>query len=194
MKRNFSNFLLAATVLLSTSFAGQAAEQFTLDDHHTYVLWNINHLGFSTQVGKWYAKGFVVLDKEHPETSKVEATIAVDTISTGLPELDEHLKGPLFFDTKKFPTATFISNKVDVLSDTSAKVEGLLTLHGVSKAVTLMVKLNKMGKDPINDRMTAGFSATTQIKRSDFNMNSLLPSVGDDVSIEIGAEAYKSNP
>jgi polyisoprenoid-binding protein YceI len=194
MKKKLNNFLLAATVLLSTSFAGHAAEQFTLDDQHSYVLWHINHLGFSTQAGKWYAKGSIVLDKEHPKKSTVEATIDVNTISTGLPELDEHLKGPLFFDTKKFPTATFVSTKVDVLNDTTAKVEGALTLHGVSKPVTLMVELNKIGKNPINDRMTAGFSATTHIKRSDFNMNTLLPNLGDDVSIDIGVEAYKSNP
>lgn len=193
MLKNLVNLVLAALVLVSTSFPGYAAEKYMLDDQHTYVLWHINHLGFSTQVGKWYAKGFVFLDKEQPKNSKVEATIDVSSISTGLPELDKHLKGPLFFDTAKYPTATFVSNTVDVLNDTSAKVQGMLTVHGISKPVTLMVKLNKIGKNPISDRITAGFSAKTNIKRSDFGINTLLPDLGDNVSLEIGAEGYQSN-
>jgi polyisoprenoid-binding protein YceI len=177
--------------MLSTSLPLQAAEKLTLDDQHSYVLWRIKHLGFSTQSGKWYVTGFVILDKDKPQNSKVEATINIANLVTGIPELDKHLKSPLFFDVAKFPTATFISDKVDVTGKNSAKVDGMLTLHGVSKPVTLMVKLNKVGKNPISDRMTAGFSATTTLKRSDFGMKTLLPDLDDEVSIEIGAEAYQ---
>ncbi|CEG58320.1 YceI family protein [Legionella fallonii] len=193
MLRKLANFILTSTVLFALSLPGYAADKFILDDQHTYVLWHINHLGFSTQAGKWYAKGFVILDKEQPKNSKVEATIDVSSVSTGLPELDKHLKSPLFFDTDKYPTATYVSNKVDVLSKTSAKVQGVLTLHGVSKLVTLMVTLNKVGKNPITDKISVGFSAKTDIKRSDFGINTLLPDVGDNVSLEIGAEGYQSN-
>ncbi|ERH41468.1 polyprenyl-pyrophosphate binding protein [Legionella pneumophila str. Leg01/11] len=193
MLRKLAHFILTTLVLFALSFPGYTADKFMLDDQHTYVLWHINHIGFSTQAGKWYAKGFVILDKEQPQNSKVEATIDVSSIVTGLPELDKHLKSPLFFDTEKYPTATFVSNKVDVLSKTSAKVQGTLTLHGISKPVTLMVTLNKTGKNPISDKISVGFSAKTDIKRSDFGMNTLLPDVGDNVSLEIEAEGYQAN-
>ena len=168
-----------------------APETLTLDNQHTYVLWTIKHLGFSTQAGKWYASGELVLDKEHPDQSKVNVTVNMADIVTGIPELDKHLKGKLFFDVAQFPKATFVSNKVDVLSDKTAKVEGTLTLHGVSKPLTLDVTLNKVGVNPINNKNTVGFTATGMIKRSDFGINTLLPDLGDDVTLQIGAEAYQ---
>jgi polyisoprenoid-binding protein YceI len=184
-------FTLASIIGLVTALPLYAdAEKFSLDNQHSYVLWEIEHLGFSKQVGKWYVDGFVILDKEHPDQSKVEATVNIANIVTGLPELDKHLKGKEFFDVVQFPKATFISNKVDVIDDTSAKVTGTLTLHGIAKPVVLMVKLNKTGKNLINDKTGVGFTATTSIKRSDFGMTTFLPSLGDDVTIQIGAEAY----
>jgi polyisoprenoid-binding protein YceI len=191
MRRTLIGFLMAVIGMLAFSLPLQAAEKLTLDENHSYVLWHINHLGFSTQAGKWYVKGFVTLDKEEPKNSKVDVNIDLANLSTGNPELDKHLKSPLFFDVVKYPKAAFVSDKVDVTSKTTAKVEGALTLHGISKPVTLMVSLNKVGKNPISDLMTVGFTATTTIKRSDFGIKTLLPDLGDDVTIEIGAEAYQ---
>jgi polyisoprenoid-binding protein YceI len=182
---------LASLIGLVTALPLYAAEKFVLDNQHSYLLWEIEHLGFSKQVGKWYVDGFVVLDKEHPDKSKVEAIINMANIVTGIPELDKHLKAKGFFDVNAFPKATFVSNKVDVINDTSAKVTGTLTLHGVSKPVTLMVTMNKVGKNPINEKMGVGFTATTTIKRSDFGINAFLPNLGDEVTIQIGAEAYQ---
>ena len=186
--------LLLSIIMFNNTGPLFAAEKFTLDNQHSYVQWHIKHLGFSTQTGKWYVTGFVTLDKENPKNSNVEVTINVANMITGIPDLDKHLKGKLFFDVEHYPTATFVSNKIDVLNKTSAKVHGILTLHGISKPVTLMVSLNKIGKDLIYDRMTAGFSASTEIKRSSFGIMTLLPDVGDDVVLEIGAEAYLPNP
>ena len=192
MKRNLVHFItvLLAIVGLSTTTYAESAT-FILDNQHTYVVWNIKHLGFSNQTGKWYASGQVTLDKEHPEQSKVNATIKMADIVTGLPELDKHLKDKLFFDVQKFPQATFVSNKVDVLSENSAKVQGMLTLRGITKPVTLDVTLNKIGINPISNKNSVGFTATTTIKRSDFGMNNLLPALGDEVALQIGAEAYQ---
>ena len=191
MIKTIGRYTLAALFGVISALPLHAADKFVLDNQHSYVLWEIEHLGFSKQVGKWYVDGFVLLDKDHPDQSKVEATVKIADIITGLPELDKHLKSKSFFDAKAFPNATFISNKVDVINDTSAKVTGMLTLHGVSKPVTLMVTLNKSGENPISNKMGVGFTATTTIKRSDFGMNTLVPSLGDDVTISIGAEAYK---
>jgi len=168
-----------------------AAETYTLDPMHTYVLWHINHFGFSNPSGKWYAEGTLSLDEAKPQNSQVNAIIKINEIVTGIPELDKHLKKPLFFDVEKFPTATFVSDKIDVTGKKTAKVHGILTIHGVSKPVILNVTLNKIGENPITNKMSAGFSATTTIKRSDFGINTFLPGLGDEVKIEIEAEAHK---
>lgn len=194
MIKRLTLLFLACSVMLTYAVSASAAQKFILDEQHTSVLWHINHLGFSSQSGKWYATGFILLDKNSPEKSKVEATISMANIVTGLPELDRHLKGKLFFDVARYPSATFVSDKVDVTSKTSAKVSGILTLHGISKPIVLTVTFNKEGKNPISDKPTVGFTATTQIKRSDFGMNTMLPDLGDEVTLDIGAEAYQANP
>jgi polyisoprenoid-binding protein YceI len=168
-----------------------AADNYTLDPKHTYVLWHIDHFGFSHPSGKWQAEGNLVLDDSNPQNSKVSATIHTATITTGVPDLDEHLKSPLFFDVTKFPTASFVSDKVMLTGKTTARVHGTLTLHGISKPLTLEVKLNKMGPNPITDKMSVGFTASTMIERSDFGINTLLPGLGDDVRLDIEAEASK---
>jgi polyisoprenoid-binding protein YceI len=193
MKKNVVSFFIACLSLFFFTVSVQAAETFTLDPQHTYVLWHIKHLGFSTQAGKWYASGTLIFDKDKPENSKVNATIQVADVVTGIAELDKHLKGKLFFDVAQYPTATFVSDKTTMTSKTTAKVHGTLTLHGVSKPIVLDVKFNQVGINPVTDKMTAGFSATTQLKRSDFGINTLLPGLSDEVKINVEAEAYKPN-
>jgi len=193
MKKYFAKFLFALGVFFSMTFTVYAADTYTLDPMHSYVLWHINHFGFSNPSGKWFANGTVTLDKTQPQNSKVNVTIKVDELVTGIPELDKHLKEKLFFNVAEYPTATFISDKVTLVHDNEAKVHGLLTLHGVSKPVTLDVILNKSGVNPINDKATVGFTAKTTLKRSDFGISTLLPGVGDVVTIDIEAEAVKNN-
>ena len=193
MKRNLIRFIILFFSTIFFSVSAYAAETMTLDPNHTYILWHIKHFGFSTQAGKWYATGTLVIDKDKLQNSKVNTTIQVADVVTGLPELDKHLKGKLFFNTEQYPTATFVSGKVDVTGKTTSKVHGMLTLHGVSKPVVLDVSLNQVGKNPITDKMTAGFSAKTKIKRSDFGINTLLPGLSDEVNLEIQAEAYKAD-
>src|SRR5438094_8877917 len=88
-------FLSLLFVFLPTA---QAAETFTLDPAHTYVLWHINHFGFSNPSGKWMAEGTLILDEAKPQNSKLTATIHMNELSTGLAKLDEHLKSKDFFD------------------------------------------------------------------------------------------------
>jgi polyisoprenoid-binding protein YceI len=165
---------------------------YILDNTHSYVLFHINHFGFSNPSGKWMVDGTVALDKDKPQNSKVDVTIQLATLTTGVPLLDTHLKSKEFFDTDQYPTATFVSDKVTMEGKDKAKVHGILTLHGVSKPVTLAVTLNKIGTNPITEKETAGFSATAKLKRSDFDITNFLPSVGDDVVLDIQAEAGKA--
>lgn len=190
MTQLFARWASILVALFIFSTAVQAApETFTLDKNHSYVLWSIEHLGFSTQTGKWYATGQLVLDKDHPEQSKADISINVAGVITGLPELDKHLKSKLFFDVDQYSKATFVSDKVHVLGKDTGDVSGILTLRGISKPVVLHVIFNKSGINPITNKMTVGFSATTSLKRSDFGMNALLPALGDTVDLKIEVEA-----
>jgi len=187
-------FIKVLIIFLTFIFAGKifAAETYTIDPNHSYVLWHISHFDFSHPSGKWMVtKGTLILDKEKLQDSKVNVTINVADMITGIPELDKHLKGPLFFDVTQFPIATFVSDKVTQTGKETAKVHGLLTIHGVTKPITLDVKLNKIGVSPITNKETVGFSANTTLKRSDFGITTLLPGLGDEVKIDIQVEAFK---
>jgi len=171
-----------------------AVENYTLDPSHTNIVWFANHFGFSNPSGKFATvEGKLALDEAKPANSKVNVTVSLASVLTGVPKLDDHLRSDAFFDVAKFPTATFASDKVDVVGKT-AKVHGNLTLHGVTKPVTLDVALNKIGDSPITKKKTAGFSATTVIKRSDFGINYALPGVADDVKLTIESEATLVSP
>lgn len=188
-----TKWILSFLAVLAIQPVYAATEQYTLDDSHSYVGWQISHFGFSHPSGKWMATGTLELDKDSPQKSKVNVTINVADFITGIPKLDEHLKSEEFFDVDKYPTATFVSNKVTVTGKDTAKVQGDLTLHGVTKPVTLNVKLNEADVSPISKKMTAGFTATAIINRSDFGIKAYLPGLGDEVKLNIEVEAYKAS-
>ncbi len=173
----------------TTAKTSQEPQNYSIDPHHTYVLWFINHMGFSTQVGKFPVSGNLVVDETTPNNSKVNVSIDVSQPVTGIPKLDEHLKGKEFFDVAQFPKATFVSDKMDLTNGKTGTMSGTLTLHGVSKPVTLSVVINNVGISPITQQKTIGFTATTLIKRSDFGINAYLPGLGDSVRLVIGGEA-----
>ena len=166
----FPRLLLAGALFLSPLAAHAEAQEYKLDPDHTAVTFHISHFGFSSPSGKFMnIAGTLRLDEKNPSSSKITVTIPVDKINTGVPKLDEHLRAKEFFDTRQFPTATFVSDHVDVTGQNTANVTGTLTLHGVSKPVVLAVRLNKLGENFFHVQ-TAGFSASATLKRSDFGM------------------------
>ncbi|MBP2161101.1 MULTISPECIES: YceI family protein [Asticcacaulis] len=181
--------LLAASAV-ALAFAGTAAfaapVTYNIEPTHTSVTFFWGHGGgLSRMNGKFMnAVGTVVLDEAAPATSKVEVSFAIDGINTGVAALDGHLKTPDFFDAAQFPTATFKSTKVEVTGAKTAKVTGDLTLHGVTKPVTLDVTLNKIA----DDKKKAGFNARGTIKRSDFGISRFIPAVSDEIDLEISSE------
>ncbi|HOO51178.1 MAG TPA: YceI family protein [Alphaproteobacteria bacterium] len=185
--------LSAATTAImfgAVSSANAAAETYTFDPFHTNLYWQANHFGFSNPSGKFATvSGTVTLDEKSPELSKVDVTVNTGSISTGIDLFNEHLRADKFFNSEQFPTATFSSNKVEITGPDTAVVTGDLTLVGVTKPVTLDVKLNKIGENPISKLKTAGFSATGVVKRSEFGISYALPGVSDEVQIAIEAEA-----
>lgn len=187
MQKLASRLLMAALIV---PFTVQAAEKYTIDPSHTYVLYHINHLGFSTQVGKFTdVTGKITLDQTKPQNSSVSATIGMKNINSGVAKLDEHLKGADFFDIAQYPKATFVSDKIVVTGKDTGKIYGTLTLRGISKEVVLDAKMMKIGMFPMKNKKTIGFVASTEVKRSDFGMKSYLPMLGDNVQLDIGLEA-----
>jgi polyisoprenoid-binding protein YceI len=185
--------LAAAALSYSLAMPAFATELYKLDPLHTAVVWHVSHLGFSTPSGKFMnIDGALALDRQNLAASKVNVTIPIALMDTGVPKLDEHLKSKDFFDAATYPTATFVSNTVDVTSKDTAIVHGTLTLHGVSKAVDLEVRINKLGED-YNKVPTAGFSATATIKRSDFGITFFLPMLPDEIRLEIETEANSAS-
>ena len=180
---------LGAALFFAQAMPAFAADTYKLDPAHTAVTWHISHFGFSSPSGKFMnADGTVTLDQENPANSKVSVTIPVAEIDSGVAKLDEHLKGKDFFDVETYPTATFVSTAVDVTGKDTAVVHGNLTIHGVTKPVDLNVHVNKIGENMFK-KQTAGFTATANIKRSDFGMTAYLPGLGDDIQLDIESEA-----
>jgi polyisoprenoid-binding protein YceI len=136
--------------------------------------------------------GTVMLDEATPANSKINATIDVSSIMTGVEERDTHLKGPDFFDVAKYPAITFVSTSISKLSATSYSVMGNLTMHGVTKPVTLAVT----APPPFNHAggIRRGIAATTSVNRKDFELRWEFPGegagvvVGDNIQITIDAE------
>ena len=169
-----------------------ASGVYQFDPGHTTVLWQCSHFGFSKPKGIFTSiEGTLDLDAVDPENSQIRVTIPLETVTTGNKQFDDHLKSKEFFDIEQYPKASFESEKVEVTGKDSGRVYGILTLHGVSKPVILEVTFNKIGENPIIKKPTVGFSATTTILRSDFGMKTFLPGIGDEVNLNIEAEANK---
>lgn len=177
--------------LLGAAFTTQAAPvTYKMDPGHTDVLFSWNHFGFSNPTANLgLGEGTIVFDDKDPSKSSVQVTLPMDKLDTHLEALDEHLKKPDFFDAAKYPTVTFKSTKVEAVGGNKYKVTGDLTVHGVTKPVTLDATLNKSGEHPMMKVQTVGFDATATLKRSDFGVGAYVPNVSDEIKVSITTEA-----
>lgn len=187
---------LAAAVLLSAlSFSAAAAPvAYTLDPAHTQALFSWSHLGYShPEAGFDDIRGTLQWDAAHIENSSVDVTIQIDSVHSHVPALDEKLKTAEFFDTAQFPSATFVSTKVTRAGKGDRlRIDGNLTLHGVTKPVTLDAKLNQVGSYPMLEVPAAGFDATATIQRSAFGIAAGIPMIGDAITLRISTEALEA--
>jgi polyisoprenoid-binding protein YceI len=161
---------------------------YGVEPSHTRVLFSISHMGFTTWYGEFTkVSGSLDLNPKSVGQSTLEIHIPVDSISTSNAKLDGELKDAPFFDAAQFPEIVFKADQVVETGKAAAKVTGNLTLHGVTKPVTLDVKFNGAGTNLLDKKYTAGFEVSGEIKRSDFGMKTDLPLVGDDVDLIISA-------
>jgi polyisoprenoid-binding protein YceI len=182
-------FAFAAVLLLAS--APLFATTYTFEPNYTQGVVHWDHLGFSSPAAQFgQGQGTLEFDQADPTKSSVKVTIPLASLSTSVPDLDEHLRSADFFETAKFPTATFTSTKVEKGSAANKlKVTGELNLHGVTKPVTLDVALIKVGNNPRNSLPTLGFEATTTLKRSEFGLGKFVPQVSDEIPMHITSQA-----
>ncbi len=170
-----------------------AAGTYKTDGSHTQVAFTVNHMGFTDYRGLIAdAKGELTLDPKNPAAASVTIEIPISNLATTSAGLTKHLHAADFFDSAKYPTATFRSTKV-VVDGQTAKITGDLTLRGVTKPVTLDARLTGAGPNPMSKAQTVGFHASAVIKRSDFGMTYIVPVVSDAVDLQIEAAFEKVN-
>jgi polyisoprenoid-binding protein YceI len=186
--------MLFRIALLSLSlFAAQAiaADTYKLDPGHTFPRWQINHFGFSTHHGQFNkTSGTLTLDPKAGKGS-IDVTVDADSISTGDPELEKHLRTADFFNVEKFPTLTFKSTSMKFKEGKPVSVSGDFTMHGVTKPMTFRIAKVKCGMHPISKKDSCGAEVSGTLKRSAFGMNYGVPALGDDILLTIQVEANK---
>lgn len=183
------------TALAAFAAAAQAAPvTYVIDNSHTYPHFTYNHLGFSNQTHKFdKTSGKVLLDRDG-KAGSVSVTIDATSVNTGYALFNEHIQAADFFDTAKHPTITFKSDKMAFRGDQPVSLVGELTIKGVSKQVTLAITHFKCQPHPMLKVEACGANATTQVKRSDFNMGKNVPFVSDEVTLTLAIEAVKEQP
>ncbi|HXQ46969.1 MAG TPA: YceI family protein [Caulobacteraceae bacterium] len=194
---SFAGAVVAAVALAGAGLAQQdlthdpnlvQAGHYAVEPRHTQVLFSVLHFGFTHYYGDFTgASGTLDIDPKHVDAAQVNVSIPAASVSTTNAQLDGELKGGSWFDAAKYPNITFVSRRVTQTGPKTAQVEGDLTLHGVTRPVTLDVSFNAAGLNPLSRQYTIGFDAIGKLKRSDFGVRAWEPLVGDDVDIVISA-------
>ena len=185
-----------AIIAAAFAFASSTlhATTYTLEPDYTQGVFRWNHLGFSSPAAQFaQGQGTLEFDPGDPSHASVRVTIPLSTLYTGVPDLDEDFRSQDFFDTARFPSATFKSTHVEAGAlQEHLKVTGDLSLHGVTKPVTLDVTVIKIGTNPRTSLPTVGFEATTTLRRSDFGLGKYVPQVSDEIQLQLISQAVEA--
>jgi polyisoprenoid-binding protein YceI len=183
---------LASFALLALALPALAADSYTIDPEHASVMFKVKHLGVSYTWGRFNdVKGSFVLDEANPAASRIEVVIKTESVDSGNERRDRHLRNADFFDAAQFPEIRFVSKTVSRAEPNQFTVTGDLTLHGVTRPLTVTVNKVGAGADPWGGQR-AGGELTFTVKRSDFGMSYGLPNVvGDEVTLFVSLEGIK---
>ncbi|MFN4342774.1 MAG: YceI family protein [Azonexus sp.] len=191
MKKQLPPLVLALAAASLNTAAFAAPETYVADSSHTFSRFSYNHFGYSTQQSRFNKNsGKVVFDKV-AKTGSVDIVIDTKSVDTGNDTFNEHIQGEDFLDTARYPSATFKSTKVIFEGDKPTRIEGNLTLKGVTRPVTLTVTSFQAMPHPMVKKDAIGANAYTVVKRSEFNAGKYAPYVGDEVRIDVAIEAIK---
>jgi len=187
-----NKIMIAIALAGSMAVSAYAADSYTIDPSHTYPLFDVNHMGYSVQHGRFNkSSGKISLDMAAKKGS-VDLTIDTTSLDMGFPMWNEHLSADGFFNTAKFPTMTFKSGKLIFKDDKVVAAEGEFTMLGVTRPLTITVNGFKCGDNPMNKKPMCGANITGTIKRSDFGMTKYVPLISDEILINVPVEAYKN--
>ncbi len=191
MKRTILLFIFAAAAV--SAFGAT----YQIDSAHSKAGFAVKHMMVSTVRGDFSnVKGTVDFDAANPDAGKIDITIDAASINTGQPKRDEHLRSADFFDVSKYPSLTFVSNRISRDSSGIYTVDGTLTMHGVAKPVTLRIEASPEMKDSRGGGRI-GATATTKLNRKDWGLtwNRALEAggvtVGDEVAVTIDVEMVR---
>jgi len=168
---------------MSVEIPGYAAGTWAIDPVHSEVSFTVRHMMVSKVRGRFDKFEGTIVTAEDPLESTVTATVELDSINTGQEQRDAHIRSADFFEVEKYPTMTFTSTALKG-GDEGFTLEGDLTLKGVTKSVVFNLEVNGFGPDAYGGTRV-GFSAETQIHRSDFgvNFNGPIPGVPGGVAV-----------
>ncbi|WP_372159127.1 YceI family protein [Xanthomonas arboricola pv. pruni] len=186
--------LLLLPALVVTSLAATAAPvRYALDPVHTRVLFAVEHAGFPKALGTVSGtSGTLVFDPDDWASARLDVTVPLRRADLGDAKWNEATLARNLLDAERFPDAHFVSTQVEASGQNHAKVTGNLTLHGVTRPVTLDVTLNALKRHPLPPfRRTAGFSAAATLSRAEFGIDAWKSMIGDTVELRIEAEAVR---
>ncbi|MGA8530629.1 MAG: YceI family protein [Acidobacteriaceae bacterium] len=185
--------LVVVVLAVAAPLALAQTSTWKADPNHSEVEFTVKHMGITNVHGR-FGKVDATLewDEADPTKSKVNATIDVTGVDTGVPARDSDLKSDHFFNVAQYPTATFVSTSVEK-TGAGLEVKGNLTLKGVTKPVVLEVQGPTPPVTGMDKKPHVGFEATTTFKRTDFGIAAGMPSgmVSDDVQLEIDLDFAK---
>ena len=190
LKRILYIVLLSSTFLALSRGAVAAEYEIDIEGMHAAIQFRIIHLGYSVLTGRFNDfGGSFTWDKDNPEASSINVTIQTASLDSNHAERDKHLREADFLDVEKYPEATFKSTSYD--GDASAgKLDGILTLHGVSKPITIDIEFIGEGDDPWGG-YRAGFEGNVTLRRSDFGMMYDLGPRSDEMELDLYIEGVR---
>jgi polyisoprenoid-binding protein YceI len=182
---------IPAALLAAASLAQAEAVTYAVEPMHTYVTFEVRHLGTSTNRGRFDKKeGSITLDRA-AKTGHADITIDTASISSGLPMFDGHLRGDNFLRVKDFPTAKFVGDKFSFDGDKVSAVSGMLTLLGKTQPITLNATNFNCYDSPMLKREVCGGDFEATLQRSAWGMTYGLPGIPDSVKLVIQIEAVR---
>jgi len=184
-------FVLAAVLSVSLSAPASAAETYTVDTAHTYILFRINHLGIGYSYGRIITPtGTFTVDDSPSGNGTIDMQVLAKNIFTGVEKRDNHLKSPDFFNAEKFAAISFKSTSFKKVSENVYEISGNITLLGKTRPITVTAHQTGIGKDPYGD-FRRGFEMTFTLKRSEFGMDFMLGGVSDEVKLTVSVEGIR---
>lgn len=186
--------LIIAFIAISTMAFTNLQTTWTNDDPHTHLGFTVTHLGINDVSGTFNDVD-ITLDATKSDFSDASFTLVAKTASldTEVDARNNHLKSADFFDIETFPTLNFTSTKMTKVKGDTYNLIGELTMHGVTKPITLELKFRGTTVNPMNQKETAGFQVTGTLKRSDFGIGPKFPEaiISDVVRLKADAEFVK---